>query len=269
MGKRMNKWLAKREKERLAVGWKPEVKLNKEDFVKAAKALMEAPIDKPVWFFPFVQKPVAQIEDKKPLSSGYSYIAWLQKRGFKTLGRGSYSQVLAKEGSDKVIKVTAGQQDNWIDYIQWSAKKGYCGNFAPRVYSWKKYDAGFSVAVVERMAKTLSKVEDERGDMSLVGTLMYPALSGHTMAQVYLEDLCPGSNRFLRDLKKAGYMGDLYGSNMMVRKDGSFCATDPTCGRPQTTVTRLRSRDFTSLSPTLLGYCNESSLRLRERHNDR
>src|SRR5882672_10391646 len=78
------------------------------------------------------------VVNKNPITNAWAYISWLEKKGFKRLGAGAYSTVLGKDGSDKVIKVSRSL-DNWIDYIQWSAANGYAGNFAPRVYSWKRH----------------------------------------------------------------------------------------------------------------------------------
>lgn len=280
MGKKMNKWLMKQDRLRLAIGWgKPDKKADQPP--PAIKVVgLEGPMVIPnlgqghlnfanQCLAGFIPKPTS--DPAKPLNNGWSYGNWLEKRGFKLLGRGSYSRVYAKDGSEKVIKVTAGAQDDWIDYIQWAAKKGYCGTFAPRVYSWKKLygrdGTVYSVSVVERMHCTLS--EDKAGDIRLVESLMYPAIGKkNLMAQVYMDDLIPGSVAFLSDLTSSFSSNDIYGKNMMLRKDGSFCVTDPVCGQSTTTINRLRSRDFTSLGLSLRIY-NASSLRFRERHNDR
>ena len=186
-------------------------------------------------------------------NSGQGFINALKRRGYEQLGSGAYSTVLGKPGKDRVIKVTRSSQDNWIDYIQWAARKGYCGNFAPRVYSWKKFTKGqtFSVSVVERMKE---EVRHSKTDYTLIEHLLYPAKCGNTMAKVYLEDLMPGSVKFFDELIKTFDASDIYGKNMMIRPDGSFCVTDPVCGHQKTNMNRLRSRDFTSLAPAIRGY---------------
>lgn len=203
-----------------------------------------------------VSTPQPHLDVSKPLSNGYNFGAWLTKRGFKRLGSGAYSTIYGKDGSDRVIKVTAGSQDNWIDYIQWSASKGYCGTLAPRVYSWKKFkiaDGEFSVSVVERMSETIDQAT--KSDPYILQHLMWPAMSGHTLAQCYMEDIVPGSLKFFMDLKERFPGGhDLYGKNMMLRKDGTFCVTDPVCGRSTIKVNRLRSADFTSVAPAIRGF---------------
>jgi len=135
----------------------------------------------------------------------------LEKRGYTVLGRGAYSTVLGKEGSDRVIKVSRSL-DDWIDYVQWGAANGYAGNFVPRVYSWKRHcrpgtlefggderSKDWSVAVVERMADTCS---DHKHDMALLYNLYYPACSGNIMAKLYMEDLCPGSYMFFHETQQ-------------------------------------------------------------------
>jgi len=196
------------------------------------------------------------VPKKSAFKCPFNFIDRLEKRGFKRLGAGAYSTVLGKEGSDKVIKVSRSL-DNWIDYIQWSSANGYAGNFAPRVYSWKRHPGSeplrdweknndWSVAVVERMSDTVTEPEQE---MYLLMSLYYPACRGNTMAKLYMEDLCPGSYHFFKGLQKNHFASDISGKNVMIRKDGTFCVTDPTCGTIQTEKKRFRTGD---LSPSVL-----------------
>jgi len=187
----------------------------------------------------------------------FNFINRLEKRGYSVLGRGAYSTVLGKEGSSKVIKVSRSL-DDWIDYVQWGAANGYAGNFVPRVYSWKRFSKpsegpfecnDWSVAVVERMADTVS---DRKHDMSLLYDLYYPATQGNIMAALFMDDLCPGSLKFFKELHQNHFSSDIGGKNMMIRADGSFCVTDPTCGRIKTEKKRIRSGD---LSPSALCIC--------------
>lgn len=207
-----------------------------------------------------------------PFGSARAMITALQKKGFKMLGSGHYSTVLAKPGSDKVIKVTR-HQDNWIDYVKWAAEKGYAGGFAPKVYSWKKFPGGWSWAVMERMERTLDGGYDYRDDydemsasesehdLSLIFSLLTPASRGNTMAQVYMEDLVPGAYSFVKELKATLRAGDIRGANTMIRKDGSLCFTDPCAGETKITKTRLRSGDF---SPSVWRYLIEGCYRHRD-----
>jgi len=199
-----------------------------------------------------------------PFKCPFNFIDKLEKRGYKVLGRGAYSTILGKEGSSRVIKVSRSL-DDWIDYVQWGAANGYAGNFVPRVYSWKRHERSmkdkhtewcgtndWSVAVVERMMDTCS---DQKHDMSLLYNLYYPASSGNTMAALYMDDLCPGSYQFFSELHKNHFSSDIGGKNMMVRADGSFCVTDPTCGHIKTEKKRFRTGDF---SPSVLRIANDN-----------
>lgn len=200
-----------------------------------------------------------------PLECPNNFIYRLKQKGFEQLGAGAYSTVLGKPGSNKVIKVSR-TLDNWIDYIQWGAEKGYAGKFVPRVFSWKRHqrkctdpwsDGEWSVAVVERMDKTLDNYAE---DMALLQSLMYPANKGNIMAHLYMDDICPGSFEFFSELRKNDYASDIAGKNMMVRKDGTLCITDPACGSIKTEKKRIRSGEF---SPTVLWIRLESNYRHR------
>lgn len=170
-------------------------------------------------------------------------IKWLCKKQFKILGQGFYTTVLGKPDSDRVIRVTRSN-DNWIDYVQWAAKNGYAGNFAPRVYSWKNHGT-WSVSIAERMAGT---VDHDDEDYALLCSFYWRAIRGHVLSQLYMEDLAPGSTKFFKEMHDKFSASDICGRNIMVRKDGTFCLTDPVCGRIVTTSKRLRSADF-SASP--------------------
>ncbi len=204
----------------------------------------------------FTSRKLREVNDTS-VRTPYGFIYRLTKRGYKILGRGAYSTVLAKDGSDRVIKVTRSM-DNWIDYCLWAAKAGYAGNFAPKVYSWKSYkdngdmwreDRRWSVAVVERMHETLNADSEASKDFQVLGALQYHVKN--ILAQVYMDDMVPGSAKFFVDLHTKFYASDICGKNMMVRKDGTFCVTDPVCGTSQIEKKRYRSGDFT---PTLRNY---------------
>lgn len=186
-------------------------------------------------------------------------IAALEKKGYVRLGSGYYSTVLGHPKSpDKVIKVTR-HQDNWIDYVKWAAENGYAGTFGPKVYSWKKFPAGWSWAVVERMARCVGEnnsccdydsydeesiCTDRSDDYEIIFTLLNSASRGNLMAQVYVDDLCPGAFEYVSKLKKAMRAGDIRAANTMVRKDGTLCFTDPCAGSSTIKTTRFKERDF-------------------------
>lgn len=193
--------------------------------------------------------------------SAHRMITALEKKGYKRLGSGHYSTVLGHPKSpDKVIKVTR-HQDNWIDYVKWAAENGYAGGFGPKVYSWKKFPAGWSWAVIERMAHCVGDGYDDYGisydsdaghyvpakggdDYEIIFTLLNAAQRGNIMAQVYCDDLCPGAFEYVSKLKSAMRAGDIRAANTMVRKDGTLCFTDPCAGDSKLTSTRFKERDF-------------------------
>lgn len=193
-----------------------------------------------------------------------NFIVKLQSKGFKILGNGHYSTVLAKEGSDRVIKVTR-MDDGWIDYVKWGAENGYAGKFSPMVYSWKKFPAGFSVAVMERMDFDLDRDKAEGSDYQLLFDLIYRSKKS-MLAKVYMDDICPGIVPFIDKLKRTLRASDIRGANTMVRKDGSICFTDPVADperKPTVTTTRLKGKDFTSPLYKLLEGIIESCYRYR------
>lgn len=214
--------------------------------------------------FGFIPHKPPETDPKKPFLNGWSFGAKLISRGYKKLGSGCFSTVYAKS-DDKVIKVTT-ILDPWIEYCLWAAEKGYAGTFAPKVYSYKKFKGKdgneFAVSVVERMEKGFYNVKATE-DAYCISALMWPACRGNKMAQLYLDDLSPGLPKFLLDFnEKFGKdHTDIGGNNMMLRKDGSFCLTDPLAGRPSADYKRLRSRDFTSLAPAIKEFRIEGCFR--------
>jgi hypothetical protein len=217
----------------------------------------------------FYRPPVPGAGTAKTFSSAAAFGLALERRGFKRLGAGAYSTVYGKPGSDKVIKVTRSL-DDWIDYIQWGASKGYSGSYVPKVYSWKRFPGDekskryewqqpqFAVAVVERMEYTLSSEMGLKSDFLVLERLARAAVRGNDMCHLVCEDVAPGYIGFLKELKKTFDSDDMYGKNLMIRKDGTFCVTDPVCGKIKTSATRLRSRDFTSLAPAIFREYYES-----------
>lgn len=185
----------------------------------------------------------------------------LEKRGFKKLGSGAYSSVYAKDGYDRVIKVTR-YLDNWIDYVAWASKNGYAGSFAPRVYSWKRFgfdpekpkkqqsmfywerhSNGWSVAVVERMKETLNADSQLAKDFKIIERI-HDLAERSVLAELVMDEIIPGVGNFFKKLHRAFRANDVYGKNLMIRKDGTFCVTDPVCGDIVTTETRFKAGDF-------------------------
>ncbi len=191
------------------------------DFLKCVQILRENNL----CFPPPILEPKSAFED------GRSFIKFLEKKGFKAIGIGHYSTVLAKDKSTRVIKISR-TPDNWISYITWAANNGYAGTFAPKVYSYK-YIKGkkspFYVAIVERMDKTFHHV---RGDHPIA---FIPKLLDYTLH--YANDNASGIGKFADDFKKAfaGQRWDTHRDNFMIRENGTLCLTDPVCGEYDTT----------------------------------
>lgn len=242
----------------------PEVKAELQLFVVADKPKKKRNKDKPrtdgkVWNF----WNCCWEDPPRPgrFGTALAMISALEKKGYKRLGSGHYSTVLGHPKSpDKVIKVTR-HQDNWIDYVKWAAENGYAGTFGPKVYSWKKFPAGWSWAVIERMSHCVGEGYDDYGitynsdaghyipakggdDYEIIFTLLNAAQRGNIMAQVYVDDLCPGAFEYITKLKKAMHAGDIRAANTMVRKDGTLCFTDPCAGSSIIGKTRFKERDF-------------------------
>lgn len=195
---------------------------------------------------------------KSPFEEGKAFGHFLEKKGFKRLGSGTYSTVYGKDGSDKVLKV-CHRLDAWMDYISWAAKKGYCGTYAPRVYSYKYFKgktAPFYVAVVERLDKEVGGIDASHPQAftyHAIKFLTYPAPEQALNDNVKqcLEGLSPGINQFAADFNQFGaeHSKDFHRGNFMVRKDGSFVATDPIMGHQKDpTMSRLRSNHFTRIA---------------------
>lgn len=206
--------------------------------------------------------------DKKPskpitgvFASAAAFGAALEKRGFRRLGSGAYSTVYGKDGYDRVIKVSRCL-DNWIDYVAWASKAGYAGTFAPKVYSWKRFFTGkerkthplfgysrwdeteWSVAIVERMKETLNADSQLARDFRIIERI-HDLAARSVLAELVMEEIIPGVGKFFKDLHKNFYASDVYGKNLMIRSDGTFCVTDPVCGTITTEAIRFRAGDFT------------------------
>lgn len=202
-------------------------------------------------------KPPPPIVYKSAFESGHTFAAALEKKGFKKLGSGSFSMVYAKEGSDKCIKVCY-RLDAWMDYISWAAKKGYCGTFAPRVYSYKYFKGNgvdpFYLAVMERLEGDVGNVKDDHPQAFTYRAFSWGARNALAHANDNymrcLEVLNPGMPQFVKDFSEfcKTKHPDFHTGNFMVRKDGSFVATDPIMGGADVYPTRLKSKDFTGLT---------------------
>lgn len=206
-----------------------------------------------------------------PFYSGHSFIKALQKRGYKILGEGAFSTVLAKDGHERVIKVIR-RPDGWINYIHWAAQIGEAGHFAPKVFSYKKIKGkrkDFAVAVMERLSYTLDDAPQEHEKKLLPG-LIWRA-TDNAMARKFTEVLVPGLMDFLAKMASQYEIPirnfDLHGGNMMLRANGEFVIVDPVSRPRGEEIIRLRAGVFTpAVAPIywlMTGFLIESSTRYR------
>jgi hypothetical protein len=218
--------------------------------VKAQIALAPPLIDNP--------KPVKPPLGKRPNLSrwqdGDHFVERLKKRGYKLLGAGCFSMVLAKPGSDRVIKVNF-KSDNWLDYVVWAAKVGQAGKMAPKVYSYRRFNEGrhgeFYVAIMERMECCMDDLyrKDPRKYAAYSALREFIDFSRDAEG-VAAEVVIPGAIAFGVMLRSSfkGQRLDLHGNNWMVRKDGTIACTDPLCDGKSSAPSRMRSRDLAALS---------------------
>lgn len=216
-----------------------------------AKPLMP-PLDGPK-----AKPPLGKAPEFSKWRDGHQFIHKLTDRGFRQIGAGAYSTVLAKPGSDKVIKVCR-QLDCWLDYVVWSARQGHAGKWAPRVYSFRRFNAGldseFYVAVVERMEATVSAVQKQRQNTHMAWKHLRAFIEKKSDRDgLEAEKLAPGALRFGIDFRvEFGSAGnDLHSGNFMVRPDGTLVCTDPltseTGNSSSHAPSRMRHRDLEAL----------------------
>lgn len=189
--------------------------------------------------------------EKKPFDNAEGFIKGLERRGFKKIGSGAFSTVLAKEGSKRVIKVIR-RPDGWINYVHWAATNGFAGKFAPMVFSYKKIKGRkgeFAIASMERLKYTLNGVPQEHALKILPGLM--GRVDHNEMAKKFVDVLAPGLSDFLTRMsekwKIPPWNFDFHDGNLMVRTDGSFVIVDPV-SRGEEGFNRLRAGD---LSPVL------------------
>lgn len=171
------------------------------------------------------------------------YREWLVKRGFECLGKGVYSYVYAKPGSNRCIKV-ATTCDAWPAYVLWAMRKRYSGTFAPKVYSLK-YHNGFYVAVMERLVCTLHDVREDSPSKVYRHTVYHNhardliRLGGHDYPEKAKKWI-----KFAQDADAENLLDDLHQGNFMIRKDGQIVLIDPSSrphkARPIIKAGRLR-----------------------------
>lgn len=193
---------------------------------------------------------------------------FLESKGFSRLGGGAFSTVMAHPKSDRVVKL--GGNDNWLGYCLWAAEKGYAGNFAPKVHSYRVTPSGTQyIAIVERAAYTIDRLlcsgsrAYKYADQfrSFVFECHRTARRGQPIKDKLspmTASAYPGLEQFGIDLatwaanqvKQDGYnLLDLNDGNIMFRKDGSMVITDPITSELSREVPqRMRSLELEALS---------------------
>ncbi len=186
--------------------------------------------------------------EKKTFDNAEGFIKALERRGFKRLGSGAFSTVMAKDGQKRVIKVIR-RPDGWINYVVWAAKIGEAGRFAPQVFSYKKIKGNvkdFAVAIVERLEYTLEDTPEDHA-LKILPEMLWRA-EKNPMAQKFTELLAPGLVDYLKKMGeqwKITYDNfDLHAGNLMVRANGTFVVVDPV-SRGEEGYIRLRAGDLT------------------------
>lgn len=209
-----------------------------------------------------------QAEQKPRWCHADQYIEKLEKRGYRVLGKGAFSTVLARPGSAKVIKV-GRNMDAWPDYVLWAAKAGFAGTWAPRLFSFRRHKGHmceFYVAVIERLDAVVATLEDYKKPtqhplvavQSNLSSFLYAVQRTATaiFSDCYMagaieaDKLKPGALRFAlamaqwRNSIGAGF--DLHSNNWMVSGDRLVC-TDPVVepkGGKSTAPRRVTSRQL-------------------------
>lgn len=180
------------------------------------------------------------------------FIYRLKRRGFVEIGDGCFSTVLAKPGSDRVIKVCRyARSDAWPEYVVWAAQHGYAGNLAPRVYSLHRIEGergGFYVAVIERLEAEICQISETRPDLASEYSVLASALRYGGDPHEQYSAFAHGVRALSHDLR-AGL--DIHARNVMVIGD-RIVLTDPFTeanrkDNPLTAPSRVTSRQFATL----------------------
>jgi len=184
----------------------------------------------------------------------HQFIAALERRGFKTRGAGAFSTVMAKRGSNRVVKINRSM-DDWPSYIVWANKAGFGGTLAPKLFSYREIEATsggkFYVAVVERFEMTVWNFSGhEYGHPKARHQETLRIAMGSRYRSYDAAALSPEEKRFAAAFNERfkDCNMDLHADNFMVRADGSLVCTDPLSSTNHPTpYKRLRSRDIASL----------------------
>jgi hypothetical protein len=203
---------------------------------------------------PVIDKPVqSAIGPLSRWDHGEDFIVALRKRGYEELGRGCFSAVLAKKNSRRVIKVNF-RADPWLDYVVWAAKAGQAGKFAPKVFSYRRFNIGrgseFYVAVMERLNGNAYELAHTNRPRHRAYLALTQFMRNRDDAKgVTAERELPGAITFAVLFRTAfqGKRFDLHEGNFMQREDGTLVCTDPLSDGTTTAPSRMRHRDLAAL----------------------
>lgn len=156
------------------------------------------------------------------------FSARLERRGFHQLGRGEYSRVFHKPGSNRVIKVCKGL-DGWSDYVLWAAEHGYAGNHAPLVHSLHimpdQTGKLFCVAVMERLECVVCALPMNSPPYQLKAKISSNAMSFTAEPPDEWRGFAAAFKQ--RFPQGGGRCHDMHDGNWMLRTDGSLVLIDP------------------------------------------
>lgn len=182
----------------------------------------------------------------------------LAGRGFRVLGRGSFSVVMGKPNCTRVIKL-CDRGDAWPDYVYWASVNGFAGGLAPKVWSieigeeqhHRYYNQAAYVAIVERLQPFCANTDDtKRQAYYNLARLLWDRgkYALDPTARAGLDQYCPDWERFVTTFPYHLGGRDFGGSNTMMRADGTFCVSDPLTSLEgkRSIPSRLRSSDLRS-----------------------
>jgi hypothetical protein len=126
------------------------------------------------------------------------YGAALERRGFVRIGGGYFSEVYAKPGSRRVIKVCQGKADDgWLAYAVWCRSNP--SPFAPTVHRIKWHgDRTFFVAVIERLDMTVRDISDLYG-ASICAVLDHPRAPKHHKRLIAMAEIADRVTAYGKD----------------------------------------------------------------------
>lgn len=244
MGKRVNKVLVRRFERVKAALEKLDPKKQKRFFNPLPQ------VDEPKEISTYTRTATSPGFEFNP-SGGYDkFKAFLRKKGYILLGSGSYSMVYGRDNSDKVIKIgRRPDEDGWQDYILWANERGFGGNLAPKLYSYKNYGE-FYVAVMERLTGRSHRVKSDEDKVrvetsSVLYRLMQMSLEDGNSISAELADLLDSrwKSFYTAFNEQFGETSvDFHSGNVMARENGEIVITDPLASVDRVyTITRWKA----------------------------